>query len=99
MAMTVDQEFFRTLQVCPKDFGRSLSDGYLIAQEEPSMLYRPNIRPENWFQTLTGAVAGALAYLLKSRSDAMYLDGMRQSELEDLRLRRADDGSYRPFGD
>jgi hypothetical protein len=31
------------------------------------------------------------------RVDTAYLDGMRPSELEDLGLRRSDDGAYRFF--
>jgi hypothetical protein len=65
------------------------------------MLYqpRPNIRPAKWLLRLLVAAAGASASLFRPRRDLMYLDGMRQDELEDLRLRRAQDGSYRPFGD
>lgn len=65
------------------------------------MLYhpRPHIRAANGLRLLVAAAAGALASLFRRRRDMMYLDGMRPSELEDLGLRRSDNGSYRSFGD
>ncbi len=62
------------------------------------MLYQPKPRTAAviarnvWF-----AIAGVLAGLGRSSSDGAYLDGMRGRELEDLGLRRSDDGSYRTF--
>ncbi len=43
------------------------------------------------------AIAGVFGGLGRSAADSAYLDGMRGSELEDLGLRRVDDGSYRTF--
>jgi uncharacterized protein YjiS (DUF1127 family) len=99
--MPVDQKLFRTLQVCPKDCGTSLGDSRHIEQEDFQMLYqpRPKIRHASWLRRLFLTVAGAWASLFRARGDVMYLDGMRQDELEDLGLRRAHNGSYRPFGD
>lgn len=62
------------------------------------MLYQPKPRTaaviaRNVFVAIVGAFAG----LGRCRSDGAYLDGMRSSELEDLGLRRGDDGSYRTF--
>jgi uncharacterized protein YjiS (DUF1127 family) len=98
--MPVDQEMLRTLQICPKDCGASLSDSHHIEQEDLPMLYQPrtDIRAPNPLRLLFVAVAGALASLFRRRCDVMYLDGMRPSELEDLGLRRSQDGGYRPFG-
>jgi hypothetical protein len=64
------------------------------------MLYQPRPQPAaaKPLRQLVVTVAGVFASLFKSRSDLMYLDGMRPGELEDLGLRRADDGRYRPFG-
>lgn len=65
------------------------------------MLYQPRryILHASWLRRLYLTVARAGASLLRARGDLMYLDGLRQGELEDLRLRRAHDGSYRPSGD
>ncbi|OEO29513.1 hypothetical protein VW23_025215 [Devosia insulae DS-56] len=63
------------------------------------MLYQP--KPRNRAAALARhvlvAVAGVFAGLGRGHSDGAYLDGMRGSELEDLGLRRVDDGSYRTF--
>jgi uncharacterized protein YjiS (DUF1127 family) len=42
-------------------------------------------------------IAGFTAGLVRHRGDQMYLDGMRPDELEDLGLRRSDNGGYRFF--
>lgn len=98
--MPVDQELCRTLQDCSKDCAGSRGDSHRIETGELTMLYqpRPHIRAANRLRLLVTAVAGALASLFTRRRDLMYLDGMRRSELEDLGLRRSDDGSYHPFG-
>ena len=60
------------------------------------MLFQPAPRT----RILKRAIAllgGIFAGLAGSRSDTAYLDGMRQGELEDLGLRRSDDGAYRLF--
>jgi hypothetical protein len=44
-----------------------------------------------------GAIAGLFAGIARTRSDGAYLDGMRGTELEDLGLRRSEDGGYRSF--
>lgn len=63
------------------------------------MLYQP--KPRNSAAALARhvlvAVAGVFAGLGRGHSDGAYLDGMRGNELEDLGLRRGDDGSYRTF--
>ncbi len=63
------------------------------------MLYQP--KPRNAAAALARhalvAIAGVFAGLGRGHSDGAYLDGMRGSELEDLGLRRVDDGSYRTF--
>ena len=63
------------------------------------MLYQP--KPRNAAAALARqvlvAIAGVFAGLGRSHADGAYLDGMRGSELEDLGLRRVDDGSYRTF--
>lgn len=63
------------------------------------MLYQP--KPRNpaaaFARHALATIAGVFAGLGRSASDGAYLDGMRSSELEDLGLRRVDDGSYRTF--
>ncbi|RYE74536.1 MAG: hypothetical protein EOP19_27585 [Hyphomicrobiales bacterium] len=44
-----------------------------------------------------GVLGAILASLSISRADQVYLDGMRDGELEDLNLRRTASGVYRPF--
>ena len=62
------------------------------------MLYQPKARTAAKFaKQALGAIAGLLAGIARSHSDGAYLDGMRGGELEDLGLRRGDDGSYRTF--
>lgn len=63
------------------------------------MLYqpRPHLRAANAIRLLLTAAAGTLASLLTRRRDLMYLDDMRRSELEELGLRRSENGSYRSF--
>ena len=46
---------------------------------------------------MLAVVTGTLASLLRSRADTAYLEGLRADELEDLGLRRGEDGQYRPF--
>lgn len=63
------------------------------------MLYQP--KPRTRVATVARhvlvAIAGVFAGIGRSSSDGAYLDGMRSRELEDLGLRRGDDGSYRTF--
>lgn len=63
------------------------------------MLYQP--KPRTTAATLArralGAIIGVLACVARTHSDDAYLDGMRDRELQDLGLRRGDDGGYRPF--
>lgn len=63
------------------------------------MLYQP--KPRNPAAALARhvlvAIAGVFGGLGRGHADGAYLDGMRGSELEDLGLRRVDDGSYRTF--
>lgn len=63
------------------------------------MLYqpRPHLRAANEIRLLLTAAAGTLASLLTRRRDLIYLDDMRRSELEELGLRRSENGSYRSF--
>jgi hypothetical protein len=62
------------------------------------MLYQPKPRTAAALaRHVLIAIAGAFAGLGRSASDGAFLDGMRGSELEDLGLRRGDDGSYRTF--
>ena len=63
------------------------------------MLYQPKPRTNAaaLARHVLVAIAGVFAGLGRSHSDGAYLDGMRGSELEDLGLRRVDDGSYRTF--
>ena len=62
------------------------------------MLYQPKPRTAGVIaRHVLIAIAGAFASLGRGPSDGAYLDGMRGSELEDLGLRRGDDGSYRTF--
>ena len=42
-------------------------------------------------------IAGFAAGMVRQRGDQAYLDGMRPDELEDLGLRRSDNGGYRFF--
>ncbi len=60
------------------------------------MLFQPAPRPRI-FRRAIAFIGGIFAGIASNRSDAAYLDGMRGSELEDLGLRRSDDGSYRSF--
>lgn len=46
---------------------------------------------------IAGLVGAMLASIVKAGADRRYLDGMRDSELEDLNLRRTETGDYRPF--
>lgn len=62
------------------------------------MLYQPKPRTAAVIaRNALFAIVGVFAGLGRSGSDSAYLDGMRSSELEDLGLRRSDDGSYRTF--
>ncbi|KQV08626.1 hypothetical protein [Devosia sp. Root105] len=63
------------------------------------MLYQPKARNNAaaLARHVLVAIAGVFGGLGRGRSDGAYLDGMRGSELEDLGLRRGDDGSYRTF--
>jgi hypothetical protein len=63
------------------------------------MLYQPKSRTTAamFARAVLGAIVGAFSGITRSQSDAAYLDGMRDSELEDLGLRRRDDGGYRTF--
>ena len=42
-------------------------------------------------------IAGIAVGLTRQHGDQAYLDGMRPRELEELGLRRSDDGGYRFF--
>jgi hypothetical protein len=46
---------------------------------------------------LLGLLASAFAALPKRFADTEYLEGLRESELEDLGLRRTPERDYRPF--
>jgi hypothetical protein len=62
------------------------------------MLYQPKTRTAAKFaKRVLGAIAGLFAGIGRIHLDGAYLDGMRSSELEDLGLRRNDDGGYRMF--
>lgn len=63
------------------------------------MLYQPKPRASliRFAQRVFGLVASGVAGIGGGRADSAYLDGMRGSELEDLGLRRSDDGRYRFF--
>lgn len=62
------------------------------------MLYQPKPRTAAVIaRNVLVAIAGVFAGLGRGQSDGAYLDGMRGSELENLGLRRGDDGSYRTF--
>ena len=62
------------------------------------MLYQPKTRTAAKFaKHVLGAITGLFAGIARNHSDGAYLDGMRNSELEDLGLRRCDDGGYRMF--
>ena len=62
------------------------------------MLYQPKTRTAAKFaKHLLGAITGWVAGIGRNHSDGAYLDGMRNSELEDLGLRRRDDGGYGMF--
>ena len=62
------------------------------------MLYQPKTRTAAKFaRHVLGAIAGLFADIGRDYSDGAYLDGLRGSELEDLGLRRNDDGGYRMF--
>jgi hypothetical protein len=61
------------------------------------MLYQSTTRIGRLTRRAFGFAAGLFAIMRKPHSDGVYLDGMRPSELEDLGLRRGDDGSYRFF--
>ena len=62
------------------------------------MLYEPKTRTAaKLAKHVLGAITGLFAGIGRTHSDGAYLDGMRASELEDLGLRRNDDGGYRMF--
>ena len=63
------------------------------------MLFQPTPkRNATTFIRRTFAVAaGFMAGLVRQRSDRAYLDGMRPGELEELGLRRGENGGYRFF--
>ena len=63
------------------------------------MLYQPKPRTTAaaLAKNVLGAIAGMFAGIVRNRSDGAYLDGLRNSELEDLGLRRRDDGGYGMF--
>jgi hypothetical protein len=66
------------------------------------MLYQPQPHASpamRLFQIALAILAAGLASLSKGHGDLMYLDGMRRDELEELGLRRTQDGGYRPSGD
>lgn len=66
------------------------------------MLYYRNSKLSLLKRTMRSTIAAVLAGLVnlhRARQDRVYLDGLRRSELEDLGLRRTDDGSYRTFRD
>ena len=60
------------------------------------MLFQPAPRTRILKRAIA-LVGGIFSGLAGRRSDAAYLDGMRPGELEDLGLRRTDDGAYRFF--
>ncbi len=60
------------------------------------MLFQPAPR-SHFLKRALAFTTGILAGIVGNRADAAYLDGMRPSELEDLGLRRGDDGGYRFF--
>lgn len=60
------------------------------------MLFQPVPRPRIFTRAIA-LIGGVLSGLVGTRADTAYLDGMRPSELEDLGLRRSDDGVYRFF--
>ena len=63
------------------------------------MLYKQNNRRPValFFRGIVAAIAASLASVARRRSDARWLDGVPDSRLEDLGLRRSDDGHYRFF--
>lgn len=63
------------------------------------MLYQPKPRTSliQFAKRVLDLVVGTFAGIASSRADGTYLDGMRGSELEDLGLRRSDDGRYKFF--
>ena len=62
------------------------------------MLYRPKTHTAAKFaKHVLGAITGLFAGIGRNHSDGAYLDGMRNSELEDLGIRRNDEGGYRMF--
>lgn len=46
---------------------------------------------------IANLIGAMLAFIVKAGADRRYLDGMRDSELEDLNLRRTETGDYRPL--
>ncbi len=60
------------------------------------MLFQPQPRT-SFARRAIAVLAALLASVGRNREDGAYLDGMRQGELEDLGLRRSDDGGYRFF--
>lgn len=60
------------------------------------MLFQPAPRT-SFVKRMLAFVAGTLASLLRSHADTGYLGGLRPDELEDLGLRRSEDGNYRFF--
>jgi len=60
------------------------------------MLFQPAPRTRI-FKRAIALIGGAFVRIAGTRTDAAYHDGMRPSELEDLGLRRSDDGAYRFF--
>ena len=63
------------------------------------MLYKQNNRRPlaRFIRRVVAAIAATLASAARTRSDARWLDGVPDSRLEDLGLRRSDDGRYRFF--
>ena len=63
------------------------------------MLYQPKSRTTaaTLAKHVLGAIAGLFTGMGRNQSDCAYLEGMRASELEDLGLRRRDDGGYGMF--
>ncbi len=62
------------------------------------MLYQPKPRTAaKLAKHVLGVIAGLFAGIGRTHADGAYLDGMRGSELEDLGLRRRDDGGYGMF--
>ncbi len=62
----------------------------LYRNRKPSTLRRLTAR-------LLGLAGSMLTLLQRQYADTQYLEGLRDSELEDLGLRRTPERDYRPF--